>query len=214
MCGVFRLFCEIAVLNPITMRIVIIRYNAGNIFSVQYALKRLGVNAELTDDPCRIRSADKVIFPGVGEASTTMQYHKNTGLDSVITSLEQPVLGICVGLQLLCSTSQEGNTFCLNVFEEKVTRFISGPTKEKIPHMGWNVLREMKTPLFKGLPENPFVYFVHSYRADTGPDTIARTDYAGSFSAALQKRNFYAVQFHPEKSGETGHLVLKNFLQL
>ena len=195
------------------MGVVIIQYNAGNIFSVNYALKRLGVQAEITGDPDKIRRADKVIFPGVGEASTTMEYLMETGLDRVIVDLKQPVLGICIGLQLLCRHSREGNTSCLNVFEESITRFQPGPLKEKIPHMGWNTLKGMKTPLFDGMPENPYVYFVHSFRAETGPDTIAASYYAGDFSAALQKDNFYAVQFHPEKSGEIGTLILQNFLK-
>jgi glutamine amidotransferase len=193
------------------LNIVIIKYNAGNIFSVDYALRRLGIKAEITGDAQKIRSADKVIFPGVGEASTTMQYLREHGLDTLICGLRQPVLGICIGMQLMCRRSEEGNTPCLRIFEEEVIRF-RPPEGVKVPHMGWNSLQNMRSPLFDGLPANPYVYFVHSYHAAAGTHTIATADYPEAFSAALQRDNFYAVQFHPEKSGETGEIILKNFL--
>lgn len=199
------------------MKIVIIKYNAGNIMSVDYALQRLGINAEVTADKEKILSADKVIFPGVGEASTTMAYLKSENLDKLITSLKQPVLGICLGMQLLCSHSEENNVDCLGIFDEKVKRFQPKPGEEnmtKVPHMGWNGLRAYKTNLFKGLNEGDFVYFVHSYYAAAGEDTAAICDYIQPFSAALQKNNFYATQFHPEKSGPVGAKILKNFIAL
>ncbi|MDR2847899.1 MAG: imidazole glycerol phosphate synthase subunit HisH [Bacteroidales bacterium] len=194
------------------MNIVIIKYNAGNIFSVDCALRRLGIHAEITGDHRKIQAADKVIFPGVGEAFTTMHYLHEHGLDTLIRELRQPVLGICIGLQLMCSRSEEGNATCLNIFEEEVVRF-QAQQGIKVPHMGWNSLQNMTTPLFEGLPANPYVYFVHSYRASTGAHTIATSDYPAPFSAALQRDNFYAVQFHPEKSGETGAQILKNFIE-
>jgi len=193
------------------MQIVIIKYNAGNIRSVDVALKRLGVDALLTDDHQVIRSADKVIFPGVGEASTTMEYLSSRKLDKVIRELTQPVLGICLGLQLMCSFSEEGNTRCLGIFEEGILRFTPG---KKVPHMGWNQISQLKGPLFNDSLSDEYMYFVHSYYAPLGPDTTAVTDYAGNFSAALEKNNFYATQFHPEKSGTAGEEVLKNFLAL
>ena len=195
-----------------SMNIVIIKYNAGNIFSVDYALRRLGIRAEITDDHVKIRAADKVIFPGVGEASTTMQYLQLHGLDKIIRNLKQPVLGICIWMQLMCQHSEEGNTNCLNVFDEEVIRFRHSPGI-KVPHMGWNSLQNMHSPLFNGLPEHPYVYFVHSYYAATGAQTIATSSYPEPFSAALQYENFYAVQFHPEKSGSVGEMVLKNFIE-
>ncbi|MDR1673724.1 MAG: imidazole glycerol phosphate synthase subunit HisH [Bacteroidales bacterium] len=195
------------------MNIVIIKYNAGNIFSVDYALRRLGVKAEITGDHEAILSADKVIFPGVGEASTTMKYLRSHGLDDLICSLRQPVLGICIGMQLMCRRSEEGDTPCLHVFDEKVTRF---HTEDgiKVPHMGWNSLQNLRSPLFDGLPTNPYVYFVHSYRVGVGAHTVATSDYPAPFSAALQRDNFYALQFHPEKSGAVGEIILRNFLTL
>ena len=193
------------------MKIAIIKYNAGNIMSVEFALKRLGVACEVTDDFEKIKKADKVIFPGVGEASTTMVYLRNKKLDVLIKSLKQPVLGICLGLQLMCENSEEGKTECLGIFEEKVKLF---EPKLKVPHMGWNTLNKIKSKLFSAELENQYVYFVHSYYAGTGPDTIAVTDYIIPFSAALHKNNFYATQFHPEKSGEVGAKILKNFVEL
>lgn len=198
--------------------IVIIRYNAGNIFSVDYALKRLGIKAEITGDHDKIRAADKVIFPGVGEAGTTMAYLRAHGLDQVICSLQQPVLGICIGLQLMCKHSEESNVDCLGIFDEQVVQFRNpahpGAEKFKIPHMGWNTLQNTQTPLFDGIKPESYVYFVHSYYATTGPDTIATTQYIEPFSAALHKKNFYAVQFHPEKSGKVGEQILQNFLNI
>ena len=195
------------------METVIIKYNAGNIFSVDYALRRIGVRAEITDDHDRIRRAGRVIFPGVGEASTTMQYLQRQGLDRVIRNLKQPVLGICIGMQLMCSYSEEGDTACLGVFDEAVKRFL--PSQGiKVPHMGWNSLQNMSSPLFDGLHENPFVYFVHSFYAGVGVYTIARSSYPYPFSAALQHDNFYALQFHPEKSGYAGEVILRNFMNI
>ena len=199
------------------MKIAIIKYNAGNIESVNNALNRLGVNAEITADHQKIRNADKVIFPGVGEASTTMNYLREHELDKLILSLKQPVLGICLGLQLMCSHSEEGDTKCLGIFDEKVKRFIPEKGKEfvtKVPHMGWNSITRLKSELFTKDIENQYVYFVHSYYAGLGEHTIATSDYIMPFSAALQKDNFYATQFHPEKSGTVGAEILKNFLLL
>jgi len=199
------------------MNIVIVKYNAGNIMSVDYALQRLGVTATVTDDHSLIRGADKVIFPGVGEASTTMRYLKERNLDKVIAGLTQPVLGICLGLQLMCSYSEEGDTICLGIFSETVRKFIPEPgagESLKVPHMGWNTIYNLKSRLYEGVDENMFTYFVHSYYASTGPDTTATCRYIVPFSAALQHDNFYATQFHPEKSGRTGATILKNFLGL
>jgi imidazole glycerol-phosphate synthase subunit HisH len=199
------------------MNIVIIKYNAGNIESVNNALKRLGVEAEITADAEKIRNADKVIFPGVGEASSTMEYLRRHKLDELIVSLKQPVLGICLGLQLMCSHSEEGDTPCLGIFDERVKRFEPRPGEEyitKVPHMGWNSIMGVKNGLFSKEMENSYVYFVHSYYAGIGEHTAATCNYIVPFSAALQKDNFYATQFHPEKSGETGAAILKNFLSL
>ncbi len=199
------------------MNIVIIKYNAGNIESVNNALNRLGVNAEITASHEKIRKADKVIFPGVGEASTTMAYLRENGLDEIIVSLRQPVLGICLGLQLMCSYSEENNTKCLGIFDEEVKRFIPKTGEEfitKVPHMGWNAISDLKSGLFSADLENQYVYFVHSYYAGTGEHTIATSNYIVPFSAALHKNNFYATQFHPEKSGTVGAQILKNFLYL
>ncbi|MEI6678667.1 MAG: imidazole glycerol phosphate synthase subunit HisH [Mariniphaga sp.] len=199
------------------MKIVIIKYNAGNIRSVDFALQRLGVSATVTADPDEIRNADRVIFPGVGEASTTMNYLRLHKLDSLICDLTQPVLGVCLGLQLMCAHSEEGDTQCLGIFPEKVKKFV--PRNEnnilfKVPHMGWNSLSELKTSLFHNIREEDYFYFVHSYYAATGFDTAAICDYIVPFSAALQRDNFYATQFHPEKSGKTGARILENFLNL
>lgn len=199
------------------MKIVIIKYNAGNIESVYNALNRLGVNAEITANPDKIRNADKVIFPGVGEASTTMNYLREHQLDQLIVSLKQPVLGICLGLQLMCSHSEENNTDCLGIFDEKVKLFVPKPGEEfvtKVPHMGWNSIENLKSNIFTEDIENKYVYFVHSYFAGLGEHTIATCDYINPFSAALQKDNFYATQFHPEKSGKIGAKILENFLKL
>jgi imidazole glycerol-phosphate synthase subunit HisH len=196
------------------MKVVIIKYNAGNIRSVDFALQRLGIKAEITDDPALIMSSDKVIFPGVGEANTTMKYLREKKLDQLIPSLRQPVLGICLGLQLMCRHSEENDTPCMGIFDEMVKKFEPGDEKLKVPHMGWNTLSGLKTGLFKNLEEGEFVYFVHSYYASAGKDTIAGCTYGLPFSAALHKDNFYATQFHPEKSGETGSRILKNFLEI
>ncbi len=199
------------------MDVAIIKYNAGNIESVSNALLRLGVKAEITADPDQIHSARRVIFPGVGEAANTMAYLNAHGLSQVITSLTQPVLGICLGLQLMCSWSEEGDTRCLGIFDEVVKRFDPEPGREfvdKVPHMGWNSIYNLRGELFSPSMENHFVYFVHSYYAEAGEHTSAVCDYMKPFSAALQKGNFYATQFHPEKSGDVGSAILKNFIQL
>ncbi len=195
----------------------IIKYNAGNVQSVQYALERLGESCVWTDDEKVLRTADRVIFPGVGEASSAMQYLRARGLDGVICSLQQPVLGICLGLQLFCRHSEENDTTCLGLFDVPI-RLFSGVAetseKLKVPHMGWNEISNLQGPLFTGVAEQSFVYFVHSYYAALGENTIATTHYGTNFSAALQRDNFYAVQFHPEKSGAVGQQILRNFLQL
>jgi glutamine amidotransferase len=193
------------------MKIVIIKYNAGNVYSVSSALKRLGYDTVITSDLDEIRSADKVIFPGVGEASSAMEYLKETKLDKLIPELKQPFLGVCLGLQLLCKYSEEGNTKCLSVFDENVKRF---PPKEKVPHMGWNSIKFNDSRLFDNVVNNSFVYFVHSYFAELSEFTIAETNYIETFSSALKKDNFYALQFHPEKSGKIGEEILKNFIEL
>jgi glutamine amidotransferase len=194
--------------------LVIIKYNAGNIQSVLYALERIGVQATVTDDVQQIQSADKVIFPGVGEASTAMNYLKERGLDEVIKNLTQPVLGICLGMQLMCKHSEENDTDCLGIFEEEVKRFKAEGLGFKVPQIGWNNIFNLKTPLFNGLKENDFCYFVHGYYAALGEHTIATTNYIQPYSSALQKDNFYGVQFHPEKSAIVGEEILSNFLNL
>lgn len=196
------------------MNIVIIKYNAGNIFSVEHAFKRLGIEAVVTGDKELIRKADKVIFPGVGEASSTMQHLQQTGLDKLIPDLKQPVLGICLGMQLMCSRSEEGNVDCLNIFDTEVKRFVPQKHEDKVPHMGWNTISNVKSDLFDISLENQFVYFVHSYYVAISEHTAAVTDYIHPFSAAMHKENFYATQFHPEKSGSVGENILKNFLKI
>ncbi|MFQ9315721.1 imidazole glycerol phosphate synthase subunit HisH [uncultured Dysgonomonas sp.] len=196
------------------MNIVIIKYNAGNIFSVEHAFKRLGIEAVVTGDKELIRKADKVIFPGVGEASSTMQHLQQTGLDKLIPDLKQPVLGICLGMQLMCSRSEEGNVDCLNIFDTEVKRFVPQKHEDKVPHMGWNTISNVKSDLFDISLENQFVYFVHSYYVAISEHTAAVTDYIHPFSAAMHKNNFYATQFHPEKSGNVGESILKNFLKI
>lgn len=196
------------------MDVAIIKYNAGNICSVDYALKRLGVAPIITADPEILRKADKVIFPGVGEALTTMEYLRAHRLDEVIQTLKQPVLGICLGMQLLCQHSEEGDTDCLGIFPADVKRFQPIRHEDKVPHMGWNTLSHVNSDLFKGDLEGKFVYFVHSYYVPINAYTAATTDYIQPFSASLHKANFYATQFHPEKSGSVGEQILKNFLQL
>jgi glutamine amidotransferase len=196
------------------MNITIVQYNAGNIQSVLYALERLGVTATVTDDPAMIQAADKVIFPGVGEASTAMAYLKERNLDQLIVSLKQPVLGICLGMQLMCKHSAENDTNCLGIFEEQVMAFIANENTTKVPQIGWNTITNLKTELFNGVPENSFVYFVHGYYAGLGDNTIATTDYIQAYSSGLHKNNFYGVQFHPEKSAVVGEQIIQNFLAL
>jgi glutamine amidotransferase len=199
------------------MKVAIIKYNAGNIMSVDFALQRLGIEANVTADPDVIRSADRVIFPGVGEASTTMAYLREHKLDQLIRNLKQPVLGICLGLQLMCSHSEEGDVECLGIFPEKVKKFIPEPgmkSKLKVPHMGWNSITGLRSDIFDDTLENQYFYFVHSYYAAKGEDTAAICSYVVPFSAALQKDNFYATQFHPEKSGKVGARILENFIKL
>jgi glutamine amidotransferase len=196
------------------MNLSIIQYNAGNIQSVLYALERLGVKATVTDDPSIIQASDKVIFPGVGEASTAMAYLKERNLDQLIVSLKQPVLGICLGMQLMCQHSAENDTNCLGIFEEQVLAFKATEIVQKIPQMGWNNIMHLKTDLFKAVPENSFAYFVHGFYAGLGDNTIATTDYIQAYSSGLHKDNFYGVQFHPEKSAEVGEQIIQNFLAL
>ena len=193
------------------MKIVIINYGAGNIQSIKFAFQRLGIEAILTDNETEIRTADKVIFPGVGEASSAMQKLKASGSDKVIPTLTQPVLGICLGMQLLCNSSEEGNTKGLGVFIVDVIRFSKGV---KVPQIGWNQISNLKSDLFKNVSENEFMYLVHSFYAPLCEETIATTEYGIQYSSALQKDNFYGVQFHPEKSSTAGEQILKNFLEL
>ena len=200
------------------MDLTIIKYNAGNIQSVLYALERIGMQATVTDDVELIQKADKVIFPGVGEASTAMQYLKEHQLDQVIKNLRQPVLGICLGMQLMCRYSEENDTQCLGIFDEDVKHFspssIGGDGGSyKVPQIGWNTIYDLKTDLFKGLPQNSYCYFVHGYYAALGEHTIATTNYIQPFSSGLHKNNFYGVQFHPEKSAALGEQILKNFIE-
>ena len=191
--------------------IAIIKYNAGNIRSVQNALNRLGCDSIITDDAAEIRAADKVIFPGVGEATTAMKYLKNRELDDIIRSISQPFLGICLGLQLMCQHSEEGDTDCLGIFDTSVKLF---PPEEKVPHIGWNNFVGIEGDLFTKIKPTQNVYYVHSYYAELCENTVATCDYIRPFSAALRKDNFYATQFHPEKSAEVGARILENFLQV
>lgn len=199
------------------MSIAVVKYNAGNIRSVLNALQRLGVQATLTDDPDQLRSAAKVIFPGQGEASTTMAHLRHTGLDNVIRSLRQPVLGICVGMQLLCAHSEEGDVDCLGIFDAPVLRFpIPSPNPDnlKVPQMGWNSLHNVQSPLFSPDMEGAYVYCIHSFYVPVCQYTIAATTHTVPYSNALQRDNFFATQFHPEKSGSIGQSILKNFIDL
>lgn len=196
------------------MNVAIVKYNAGNIYSVVNALRRLGIEPELTDNPDTLSSADKVIFPGQGEASNAMRYLKERRLDETIRQLRQPVLGICIGQQLLCQHSEEGDVDCIGVFDAEVKKFRPQRHEDKVPAMGWNIIHDLKSPLFKGFEVEEYVYFVHSYYVPLCPDTIATADYIQPYSAALQRGNFYATQFHPEKSGNIGARIIQNFIEL
>ena len=193
------------------MKVSIIKYNAGNVQSVLFALERIGVNAAVTDDISILKSSDKIIFPGVGEASSAMQYLKEKKLDEVIVNLKQPVLGICLGMQLLCKSSEEGNTECLGIFDNQIKLFTGDI---KVPQIGWNTIYDLKTNLFEGIKENEYMYLVHSYYAEVSEHTIAKTNYGLEYSSSLQKNNFYGVQFHPEKSSDAGQTILENFIKL
>ena len=195
------------------MNVAIIKYNAGNIFSVDYALKRLGVEPIITADAELLQKADKIIFPGVGEAKNTMQYLEELHLDRLIKDLKQPVLGICLGMQLMCRHSEEGDVDCLGIFDADVLKFSPTRHEDKVPHVGWNQLGNLEKALFKDVDSGSFVYYVHSYYANLCPDTIATTKHGLLFSAALKYENFYGTQFHPEKSGDVGERILKNFLE-
>lgn len=201
------------------MKLAVIKYNAGNVQSVTYALNRLGIEPILTDNVDEILAADKVLFPGVGEASTAMKFLKEKGLDLLIPQLKQPTLGICLGLQLMCKHSEENDTNCLGIFDIQVKRFEQQKLDAnglvfKVPQMGWNNVYDLQTPLFKGIENNSYLYFVHSYYAELSAQTIAKTDYVNTFSASLHRDNFYAAQFHPEKSGDIGAQLLRNFIEL
>ncbi|MDR2520750.1 MAG: imidazole glycerol phosphate synthase subunit HisH [Bacteroidales bacterium OttesenSCG-928-I14] len=196
------------------MNVAIIKYNAGNIYSVYYALKRLGVDPTITANKKLLQKADKIIFPGQGEATMTMHYLKMHNLDELIKKLNQPFLGICIGMQLMCRFSEEGNVNCLNIFNIPVLKFQQKKHEDKIPHIGWNTITNLKGDLYKNIKEKAFVYFVHSYYIPISEHTIATTQYIHNFSSSLQIKNFYATQFHPEKSGEIGEKILNNFLSL
>ena len=193
------------------MQIAIVKYNAGNVVSVTNTLNRLGVEPLYTDDPELLRKADKVIFPGVGEASTAMNYLRERKLDKVLCDLHQPFLGICLGLQLMCKHTEENDTQCLGIFDLEVKKF---KATKKVPQIGWNLLYNLDSPLFDNMPQSPYIYFVHSFFAEVGSETVATADYSDTFSAALHKDNYYAVQGHPEKSSQTGQKILENFLSL
>ena len=196
------------------MNVAIIKYNAGNIYSVDYALKRIGVTPVITSDKETLLKADKVIFPGQGEAETTMKYLKEQKLDILIKDLKQPVLGICIGMQLMCKYSEEGNTDCLGIFDVDVKRFIPQRHEDKVPHMGWNSIGNLRSPLLDGIAEGSYVYYVHSYAPTVNGDTIATTVYGETFSGAINRGNFFGTQFHPEKSASVGERILQNFLTL
>lgn len=193
------------------MKIVIINYGAGNIQSIKFAIKRLGYEAVLSDNVEEIKAADKVIFPGVGEASSAMQKLRESGLDTLVPTLKQPVLGICLGMQLMCNSTEEGNTEGLGVFDVAVKRFNS---EEKVPQIGWNQIRNFKSELFDGVEDDSYIYLVHSFYAPICNETVCETDYRINYSTALQKDNFYGTQFHPEKSSDVGEKILSNFLSL
>ncbi len=200
------------------MKVAIVKYNAGNIYSVFCACKRLGFEPVITDSPEELQAADKVIFPGVGEARAAMDYLNATGLSEVVRNLKQPVLGICIGMQLMCKHSEEGDVDCLGIFDAPVERFRPADASAKVPQMGWNTVQTKgnglpaDNPLFAHIEDGSYVYYVHSYRVPVCADTLAQTDYCGPYSAALHKDNFWATQFHPEKSGSVGEQILKNFL--
>lgn len=194
------------------MKVAIVRYNAGNTASVVNALRRIGLEPEITDDRETLAAADRVIFPGVGEASTAMRHLRENGIDETVRSLRQPFLGICLGMQLLCEATEENHTDCLGLVPGRVRRFTAEGLK--VPQIGWNKLHGLGSPLFEGVAEGSHVYFVHGYYVESGPNTIASTDYGLRFSAAVNRENFYAVQFHPEKSGPVGRRILENFLKL
>lgn len=196
------------------MNVAILKYNAGNIFSVINSLRRLGVDPVLTDDSATLKAADCVLFPGQGEASTAMAYLKERGLDKVIKSLRQPVLGICIGQQLLCRHSEEGDVDCIGIFDADVRKFKPTRHEDKVPVMGWNSLYDLNDELFKGLDEGEHVYFIHSYYVPLCENTIAKADYIHPYSAALRKDNFFTTQFHPEKSGDVGETIIRNFLEM
>ena len=193
------------------MKVVIVKYNSGNSCSVAFALERLGISAVITADINEIRSADKIIFPGVGEASSAMDFLRKNMLDKVIVDLKQPVLGICLGMQLMCESSEEGSSTCLGIFDQKVVRFSD---YNKVPQIGWNTISKLNSELFVNVKENEFMYFVHGYYAEKSVNTIATANYGTEYSSALQKNNFYGVQFHPEKSSEAGQKILENFITL
>ena len=201
------------------MNVAIVKYNAGNIYSVVNALRRMGIDPLLTDDAEQLQKADRVLFPGQGEARGAMEYLKARRLDEVIRDLKQPVFGICVGQQLLCKHSEEGDVDCIGIFDAEVKRFQPEKHEDKVPCMGWNALYDLKSPLYKGFDElspigQPYVYFVHSYYVPVCQDTVATTDYILPYSASLHKDNFYTCQFHPEKSGKVGEKILQNFLSI
>lgn len=196
------------------MNVAVVKYNAGNVYSVVNALRRLGVEPLLTDNVEDIKSADKVVFPGQGEAASAMDYLRRYGLDVVIKGLRQPVLGVCIGQQLLCRHSEEGNTDCLGVFDVDVRRFQPSCHEDKVPAMGWNSLYGLESPLFKGVSDGEYVYFIHSYYVPVCDFTVANSDYIQPYSAAMHKDNFYATQFHPEKSGRVGEVIMRNFLEI
>lgn len=197
------------------MKVAIIKYNAGNIYSVYCAVTRLGAEAVITDDMEEIKSADKVIFPGVGEARAAMEYLNEKGLSDVIRGLKQPVLGICIGMQLLCKHSEEGDVDCLGIFDVPVVRFQPSDKNLKVPQVGWNQITDHAgNPLYEGVKEGDYVYYVHSYHVPVCPWTIAQTEYVNTYSASLHKDNFWATQFHPEKSGSVGEMIIANFLKM
>ena len=198
----------------IKMKVAIVKYNAGNICSVVNALKRIGIDPVITDHAEELIKADRVLFPGQGEAGSTMAYLREHHLDQLIKELKQPVLGICIGQQLMCRHSEESNTDCLGIFDVDVLKFSPSRHEDKVPHMGWNTLTDVKGDLYKGFAENEFVYFVHSFYVPVNPHTIATTNYIHPFSASMQKDNFYATQVHPEKSGSVGERILQNFIDL